>query len=537
MMALAVASALAASAALVDEDTLVYVTFDGTVGEAAATGANMNLVASGPTAQLVTVNSAPAATYAAGVSARIGDCMAGTTPRGNASSLHTITNGVSTGTANGKDGGTALMVAATNFFSGSFTLEMYFCTDGQIDATTAGGRPNLLFNGSTYYTQLTFDGNAKLMLVFYEDDNGTPKWRNPTIGDAHAYDDGLWHHVAIVYDSTASRLSVWIDHEQIMDRPNCIFVPDTVARPLYVGGRSDVKLRFLNGWMDEFRYTTRALGESEFLAMYGEDLSLKVIRPDTLVYVPFDGESGSVVETGRNLNAVPGGVQAALVRSGDADAALWSSDDMPALGIRDGKTFNYDENPSYAVFSTNAANNGATVKVAAAKYFDGTSFTAEMFFKTSGRIDSSATYDMPNLIDAFHSGLAVAYIQMTFNKTDGKLYAVYNNDGVWAGGTFGAAHAYDDGEWHHLACVYDSGASTYRVFVDGTNMFERSGVTIGSSDTAVEAIVIGGRLGASGYTRFFDGAVDAFRFTKAALAPDDFLRRSNGIRGLILHFR
>ena len=535
MMALAAASALVASAALVDEDTLVYVTFDGTVGEAAATGANMNLVASGPTAQLVTVNSAPAATYAAAVSARIGDCMAGTTPRGNASSLHAITNGVISGKTNGGDGGTALMVAATNFFSGSFTLEMYFCTDGQIDATSMYARPNLLFNGSSPYTQLTFDNTAKLLFVFYEDVNGTPTYRSLTIGDAHAYDDGLWHHVAIVYDSTAQQLSAWIDHAQKIDRPNCIFVPDPVGRALYIGGRSDVKIRFLNGWMDEFRYTTRALDETEFLAMYGDPMN--VIRPDTLVYVPLDGDNGSAVEKGRNLNAVPGGVQAAIARSGDADAALWSSDDMPALGIRDGKSFNYDENPSYAVFSTNAANKGATVKVAAAKYFDGKSFTAEMFFKTSGRIDSSATYDMPNLIDAYHSGLAAGYIQMTFRKSDGKLYAVFNNNGLWAGDAFGAAHAYDDGEWHHLACVYDSDKSTYTVFVDGANMFERSNVTIGSSETAAEAIVIGGRLGASGYTRFFDGAVDAFRFTKAALAPDDFLRRSNGIRGLILHFR
>ena len=178
------ASTLSASAALIDEDTLVYVTFDGTVGEAAATGANMNLVASGPTAQLATVNSAPAATYAAAVSARIGDGVIGTTPRANMSSLHTITNGVISGKANGGDGGTALEVAATNFFSGSFTLEMYFCTDGQIDATSMYSRPNLLFNGSTYYTQLTFDSTAKLLFVFHEDVNGTPTYRSLTASSA-----------------------------------------------------------------------------------------------------------------------------------------------------------------------------------------------------------------------------------------------------------------------------------------------------------------------------------------------------------------
>ena len=530
-------SALSASAALIDNDTLVYVTFDGTVGEAAATGANMNLVASGPTAQITTVNGAPSVTYAAAVSTRIGDCVTGTSPRTNTSSLHVVTNGVFSQRTNGGDGGTALVVDATDFFSTDFTVEMYFCTDGQIDAANQYGRPNLLFNGSTYYTQLSFDSTAKLMLVFHEDVNGTPTWRSTTIGDAHAYDDGLWHHVAIVHDRTARRLSVWIDHEQKLERANCLVVPDTVARPLYVGGRSDVKIRFLNGWMDEFRYTTRALDEPEFLAMYGEARASRLVRPDTLVYVPFDGVSGSAVESGRNLNVVQGGVQAALIRSGDADAAQWSSEGMPAAGLRDGKSVNFDVNPSYAVLSTNAANKGAVVKVAAAKYFDGTSFTAELFFKTSGRIDSNATYDMPNLIDAYHSGLAAAYIQMTFNKADGKLYAVYNNNGVWAGGTFGSAHAYDDGAWHHLACVFDSSANTYTVFVDGTSMFTKSDVTIGSDAAAVESIFIGGRLASSGYSRFFDGAIDAFRFTKAALGPDEFLRRSNGKLGMRISVR
>ena len=263
MMALAAASALVASAALVDEDTLVYVTFDGTVGEAAATGANMNLVASGPTAQLVTVNSAPAATYAAAVSARIGDCMAGTTPRGNASSLHAITNGVISGKTNGGDGGTALMVAATNFFSGSFTLEMYFCTDGQIDATSMYARPNLLFNGSSPYTQLTFDNTAKLLFVFHEDVNGTPTYRSLTIGDAHAYDDGLWHHVAIVIDRTksgADAVKFYVDYQRAMPAGRAWDKTATILDGAITIGSG------FTGRIDDLRVSAGALDPSEFLS-------------------------------------------------------------------------------------------------------------------------------------------------------------------------------------------------------------------------------------------------------------------------------
>lgn len=537
MMLAALAAVSTASAALIDSDTLVYVSFDGTVGSAAATGSNLNLVEGGPAAQLMTVNNAPAATYAEAVSTRISDGVLGTVARANTASLHVPTNGVFSNAADKGDGGTALKISSTDFFSHDFTVEFYFRTDGPIDPATQFGRPELMFcqTGSLYF-QLTFNDSAKMLAVCYNTASGTSTYASAAVGTEHAYDDGLWHHVALVHNRTARTLKVFVDHAEKLSKDNML-VDATVTGDLYFGGRANRNMRFLNGWIDEFRFTKRALDESEFLVMEFDADSSSLVRPDTMVYVPFDGRDGAVVETGRNLNVIPGGINASLVRSGNADSAVWSSANMPAVALRDGKAGAFEPNPSYAVFSTNAANKGATVKVAAAKYFDGTSFTAELFFKTSGRMDPNATYDMPNLIDAFHSGLAAGYIQMTFNKPDGKLYAVYNNNGVWAGGTFGNAHEFDDGAWHHLACVYDSAAGTYTVFVDGVNRFTRSNVAIGTAETDPEAIIIGGRQGSSGYTRFFDGAVDAFRFSKAALGPDDFLRRSNAVKGLRVYFR
>ena len=118
-----------------------------------------------------------------------------------------------------------------------------------------------------------------------------------------------------------------------------------------------------------------------------------------------------------------------------------------------------------------------------------------------------------------------------------QLYTVYNNGGAWVGSAVGGKHAHDDGRWHHLAVVYDASAHTYSVYVDRSPTYTKTGVTIGSAEAEISPMTIGGRYSGGSYSRFFDGAIDAFRFTKTALGPDDFLRRSKGANGLIVIFK
>ncbi len=520
----------AAMASPIDSDTLVYVSFDGVQGTAAATSVNINQVTTGPTAQLVNIASSPAATYDVAAAVRIGDGMSDSEPQTDLSSLHMVTNGVFSGKVNGGDGGTALKISGTDFFSDDFTFEFFFKTDEQIVPATQFGRPNLMFcQTGTPYFQLSFDTNAKLLVVYYNVFSGTSTYASQPVGDAHEYDDCEWHHVAIVHDRDSKTLKVFVDWEEKLSQTS-VLIDTTVVGDMYFGGSANKGIRFLNGWVDELRFTKRALDESEFLVRWPE--ASNVVTDDTVVYLPLDGQDGSAVSGNANLNVVPGSPRAEIVISGDSDAAVWSAADVPATFVRDGTSGGFETNSSYAVFSTNAANNGAAVRIATSDFFNGESFTAEMFFKTSGRIDSSATYAMPCLI---YSG-ATPNLQVTFNKADGKLYLAFSNNGTWTGSSFGGAHAYDDGEWHHLAVVYDSEANTIKVFVDSsTPVYERSSVVIGPySDID---LVVGARGLSNSYTRFFDGAIDAFRFSRSALGPDEFLRRYNGPRGLMLIFK
>ena len=520
----------AAMASPIDSDTLVYVSFDGVQGAAAATGANINQVASGPTAQLVNIASSPAATYDVAAAARIGGGMSDSEPQTDLSSLHVVTNGVFSGRASGGDGGTALKISGTDFFSGDFTFEFFFKTDGQVVPATQFGRPDLIFcQTGTPYFQLTFDSTAKLLVVYYNTFSGTSTYASQSVGDAHEYDDGEWHHVAIVHDRDAKTLKVFVDGKEKLSQPS-VLVDTTVVGDMYFGGRASRGMRFLNGWVDELRFTKRALDGTELLVGWPE--ASNIVTDDTIVYLPLDGQGGSAISGSANLNVVPGSLRAEVVISGDSDSAMWSAADVPAAFVRDGTSGGFETNSSYAVFSTNAANNGSAVRIATSNFFNGESFTAEMFFKTSGRIDSSATYAMPCLI---YSG-AMPNLQVTFNKADGKLYLAFSNSGTWTGSAFGGAHAYDDGEWHHLAVVYDSEANTIKVFVDSsTPVYEKSSVVIGPySDID---LVVGARGLSNSYTRFFDGAIDAFRFSRAALRPDEFLRRYRGPSGLMFIFK
>lgn len=516
----------------VGEDTLMYVSFDGVQGAAAATGVNMNLVTTGPSAQLLNIANSPAATYDVAATVRIGDGMSDIMPQTNISSLHIITNGVISGKTSGGDGGTALKISGTDFFSGSFTSEFYFKTDGQIvnPSSSQFVRPNLMFcQTGTPYFQLSFDTSARLLVVYYNTFSGTTTYASQAVGDAHEYDDSEWHHVAIVHDRDGKTLKLFVDQKEKLSMTS-VLIDTTVVGDMYLGGSANKGIRFLNGWIDEFRFTKRALDVSEFLVGWPEASS--VVTDDTVVYLPLDGADGSAVLADENLNVVPGSPRAGMVISGDSDASVWSAADVPAAFVRDGKSGGFETNSSYAVFSTNAANKGAAIRIATSDFFNGESFTAEMFFRTSGRIDSSATYQMPCLL---YSG-STPNLQVTFNKTDGKLYLAFSNNGAWAGAAFGGAHAYDDGEWHHLAVVYDSEANTIKTFVDSPSpVYEKSSVVIGPY--ADIDLVIGARGLSDSYTRFFDGAIDAFRFSRTALEPDGFLRRYKGPSGLMLIFR
>ena len=76
----------AAMASPIDSDTLVYVSFDGVQGAAAATDVNINQVTTGPAAQLVNIASSPAATYDAAAVVRVGDGMSDSDPQADISS-------------------------------------------------------------------------------------------------------------------------------------------------------------------------------------------------------------------------------------------------------------------------------------------------------------------------------------------------------------------------------------------------------------------------------------------------------------------
>ena len=513
----------AAVASPIDADTLVYVSFDGVQGAAAATGVNINEVVSGPTAQLITQGSGtPTALYGSPVASRMSAGSSDSSPWSNLSSLHVMTNGVPANPG----GGTALSIASSSVFGGSFTLEFYFRTDGQIGTADQFHRPNLVFSGSIPEIQLTFDTTAKLQLVY--PNSARSASTSQVTGDAHQYDDGEWHHVAIVYSRAAEDannvLSLFVDHDSTAKiTANGVVLDSSSSADIEIGRKrmsATSGIRFLNGWYDEFRLTQRALGAAEFLCEMPP--ASRMVREDTLVYVSFDGQIGADMRTGLNLNAVAAGPLAELVGTAGATAPVYSSDCLgPA--IYNGRKGDLEANESSCSF-VGTPTAGMAVRIAPTNFFAG-SFTAEVFFKCREPISSSLS-SAPCIL---FSG-DVPDLQVTFNKADGKLYIAYSNP-TWAGEPFGDAHQYDDGEWHHLAVVHDKLAKTLEVFLDWKSAWRKTSVEI--SPAQEYAMFVGSRsLG----SRYFDGWLDAFRFSTSALAPREFLTFTPSL-GLLLFFK
>lgn len=154
---------------------------------------------------------------------------------------------------------------------------------------------------------------------------------------------------------------------------------------------------------------------------------------------------------------------------------------------------------------------------AGACYLSTNSFTAECFFKTS--IASGVTDTI------FYS----PFIKLCVHE--GKLlfrgYRTGNEDII--GDIKGSVYV-NDGEWHHVACVYDAATTTYTLWQDGQSVGSKSGTALysGGYQTKSGLTTLGFLIGGQRYAvdsdlQGFKGNLDMVRITRRALTPSEFL--------------
>lgn len=84
---------------------------------------------------------------------------------------------------------------------------------------------------------------------------------------ADDFDDGNWHHLALVSDATNKTVKVYFDYKLVATKSNA-YLPAPVGFGAYIGSKERGEGQFFDGWVDDVRVMKRALGPAEFLTTH-----------------------------------------------------------------------------------------------------------------------------------------------------------------------------------------------------------------------------------------------------------------------------
>ena len=352
--------------------------------------------------------------------------------------------------------------------------------------------------------------------------------------------DDLWHHIAAV--RKAGKLRLYCDYRlttsEVADETEVL----DVQKPLVIGDA----YRF-QGNVSCLRVTTNALSAAEFL--YASD-SLEANSPTVFHWI-MDGTPGETCSV--ITNAVPADADALAGQycsrfvSGNGslvDATrpmVFTNDIQRKKLVCAGETQLHTNTASgWLPFSANKLPTRLQLGVDAHLPIKGGSFTFETFFRFEDRAaweahrDKGTTYcsiagkpcgdaaaDWWCGLWVYLKGYIVAQIKTTGGTVDISPLCTIPYDG----------------RWHHYAFVYDEEALEARLYLDyepmGATPVKLPGPMDSSADPAYDYLLVGGGMGWSS----FGGVLDEVRYSRVALAPEQFLKLDRIPSGLQVIFR
>ena len=440
-----------------------------------------------------------------------------------------FTNGASmrfrtAGTTSALKGGGIIIGDDEAFRLANYTVECFVCTTGGTFNTIAPivGKiktSNSTFSDSSFMSESWQIGLLSNGKIFMRYSGGT----SSTAGDGtHSITDGQWHHIALTcsYDesSNKSTYKIYVDYKLdfTKTKDEATAYGTSGHNEIFVGGYCHSGRKF-NGQIDELRISDTALTPDGFLR-----ISLPpFIDDDTIAWIPFDG--AGVAMTDKRQNMLFGTASAILAKMGSVPDAVYSNDTVSAkLQVGHVGKSSWDNPTSLFVQTNGTAGSGSCINLSSYQY-TATNFTAELFFKTAGRV---ATVESQTLLKIS----TTPYVQLTFDKDHaGKLMLVYGNANngstsaqQWTNGGYHGSDL-DDGNWHHVAVTYDYGLSSLKLYIDYIEKTSIGGVRLPSANSTG---CVGARTG--GDAQFFHGWIDSVRLTKKTLEPSSFLAAHSG---------
>ncbi|MBR3958137.1 MAG: hypothetical protein IKJ89_09835 [Kiritimatiellae bacterium] len=403
--------------------------------------------------------------------------------------------------------------------------------------------------------------SGRYLDVYLVDRSTGQRTRFDTYGDTYYgqfLDDGLWHHLAVVYVASTSKFTVYLDYASGFNK---VDVPRatthqvlSAAEPLLLGNGG------FKGLVSCLRVSKCARTVDTFLRAS----NLPSCSPETVFHWSFDGADDAAAGTLASPRSADPRVGQYIAkrspRTGSGYAKGYESDsatvmpsytnEIPLAGryvvMSDESVLGYSTN---AIFVRASGSNKSSLRCSGTNYFAVASgdWTMEGWFKMDYGAYKTAVADVVSnphaaLLSLSYSAGAVIsgsdfslYLHHTSGEFKLKLYAFdsagtsYDPAGVSLGTLF------RDDKWHHVAVVYDESNRRMSGYIDGNEMVHidfpegRSFAPRTKIETAREYVVADDAV-----RKGFYGLVDEVRLVRRALSPSEFISFKRPPSGLML---
>ena len=403
----------------------------------------------------------------------------------------------------------------------SVTVEMFVRYDGAADLPLE--RTLLVYpndNGNVWCLKVAAAGAPRLQVSYLKDGVETSSSGN-FFGD-RSIKDGKWHHLALVVDGTAAKLSLYQDYRLV--KTEWLGGPlayGTSGKALSIGHSVGSSWGAWPGLIDEVRISDAPLAPTQFLR---PNTGWANCHPETVVYVPFGRMpffgSDSLDSTVLLNQAVPTPFATVngVTLAGAGFASL--SNEAVAANVRRDLLSTTAVTNETALFTTVCASDrDLCPHLVIDDVVDAThtaltnSFTFEIFGKfeiPSGKGESQTAY-------LFHGSTGEGSVLVTVTKKgqDPEGYVV-----LQPGWQPICSAPLCDGDWHHVAVTYEKATQTFSLFVDYRLVGSKAGVAFGASSDQYPLQVLNGY---GEWQSGLHGLSDGFRLTARALTPQEFL--------------
>lgn len=347
--------------------------------------------------------------------------------------------------------------------------------------------------------------------------------------------DGRWHHVAITYDPRSEGetavMTLWVDYENVksweFEGPKTFDYKD--KQYFLIGSNTVQAGRNFPGEIDEVRLSDTALDASQFLRC--APLPGASADPDTVFYVSFDqtndlGNVSSAVWTNGLNEIADSPYSGRIVTKGTATDETYRFSDAGhrATNVVSRGVFGpTNENLAAMMCFTNAPKKGqCLIMNDTTATLTTNDFTVECFVKFDHTILECEDTNQ-NMVPF---GSASFRWTLDARKASYRQIAIrtFTNASSYVQMTIGSAwHTLDDGNWHHIAVVWNREAKTMLHYLDYVEQARHRVDTLTGLDEATTGgnIVFGAR--GADVAQPFSGWLDECRVTRRALKIHEFL--------------